>query len=69
VGSTFAEELRTQGIDVVLDKWDLKPGYDANAFMETMVTDPNVAKVVLVWYQKYAEKSNKRSGGLAQKRK
>jgi TIR domain len=60
---TFGEELISQGIDVVLDKWDLKPGHDANAFMEAMVTDPDVAKVVLVCDKQYVEKSNKRSGG------
>src|ERR1700680_2275086 len=60
---TFAEELISQSINVVLDKGDLKPGHDANAFMETMVTDRHVTKVVLVCDKQYAEKSNKRSGG------
>jgi hypothetical protein len=60
---SFAEELVSQGIHVILDKWDLKPGHDANAFMESMVTDPEVTKVILVCDAKYAEKSNKRSGG------
>jgi len=59
----FAGELRSQGIDVILDKWDLKPGHDANAFMESMVTDETVTKVVLVCDKKYAEKSNNRAGG------
>jgi hypothetical protein len=53
----------SMGINVVLDKWDLKPGHDANAFMEAMVTDPDVTKVVLVCDKQYVEKSNKRSGG------
>jgi hypothetical protein len=60
---TFAEELISQGINVVLDKWDLKPGHDANAFMEAMVTDPDVTKVILICDKQYVEKSNKRSGG------
>ena len=36
----LATELRESGIDVILDKWDLKEGHDANAFMERMVTGP-----------------------------
>ena len=60
---TFAEELVSQGIHVILDKWDLQPGHDANAFMESMVTDPSVSKVILVCDQKYADKSNRRAGG------
>jgi len=60
---SFAEELASQGIQVILDKWDLQPGHDANAFMEGIVTDPTVTKVVLVCDRKYVEKSNARSGG------
>ncbi|MEW6437335.1 MAG: SEFIR domain-containing protein [Pseudomonadota bacterium] len=59
----LAEELVGAGIEVVLDKWDLKPGHDANVFMEGMVTDPSVTKVLLICDQKYAEKSNVREGG------
>jgi TIR domain len=60
---SFAGELVSQGIHVILDKWDLQPGHDAHAFMESMVTDPTVTKVVLVCDQKYSQKSNSRSGG------
>ena len=59
----LAEELVSQGIDVVLDKWDLQPGHDANAFMETMVTDPLVTKVLLICDEAYARKSDGRTGG------
>ena len=37
---SLAEDLFSQGIEVILDKWDLKPGHDANAFMESMVGPP-----------------------------
>ncbi len=34
----WAERLRSNdGVDVVLDKWDLKEGNDKHAFMESMV--------------------------------
>jgi TIR domain len=36
----LATELRDSGVDVILDKWDLKEGHDAIAFMEQMVTKP-----------------------------
>lgn len=60
---SLAEELIGQGIEVVLDKWDLKTGHDANAFMEQMVSDPAVTKVLLICDKKYAEKSDARAGG------
>ncbi len=59
----LAEELVSQGVDVILDKWNLQPGHDAIAFMEGIVTDPTVTKVALICDRKYVEKSNTRSGG------
>ncbi|UIK04819.1 SEFIR domain-containing protein [Neorhizobium galegae] len=59
----LAEELTSQGIDVLLDKWDLQPGHDANAFMEKMVADPTVTKVLLICDEMYARKSDGRKGG------
>jgi hypothetical protein len=44
----LAGELRASGVDVTLDKWDLKEGHDAHAFMEQMVTDPDIEKVIMV---------------------
>ena len=41
---SLATELRESGVDVILDKWDLKEGHDAFAFMEKMVTDPEIKK-------------------------
>ena len=60
----LATELRESGIDVILDKWDLKEGHDANAFMEKMVTDPEIKKVALICDRNYAEKADGRSGGV-----
>ena len=59
----LAEELVSQGIDVILDEWNLRPGYDAHAFMESMVTNSSVTKVLMICDQLYAGKSNTRSGG------
>jgi hypothetical protein len=60
----LATRLREDGVDVILDKWDLKPGHDAHKFMEQMVTDPKVTKVIMICDPKYAEKANQRSGGV-----
>lgn len=57
-------ELRESGVDVILDKWDLKEGNDANAFMEKMVSDESIKKVILVIDEQYSEKANKRAGGV-----
>lgn len=59
----LATELREVGIDAVLDKWDLKEGQEANAFMEQMVSDPSIKKVIIISDRAYAEKSDKRQGG------
>lgn len=60
----LATELQESGIDVVLDKWDLKEGYDAHAFMEKMVTDPEINKVILVCDKAYVDKTDGRTGGV-----
>lgn len=60
----LASDLRGMGVDVVLDKWDLKEGHDSNAFMESMVTDPDVTKVIMVCDAAYAAKADKRAGGV-----
>lgn len=60
----LATELRESGIDVVLDKWDLREGHDANAFMERMVADPEIKKVILVCDQAYVDKTDGRRGGV-----
>jgi hypothetical protein len=60
----LASQLRVDGVDVILDKWDLHEGDDAHAFMERMVTDPSVKKVLLVCDRRYVEKANGRTGGV-----
>jgi hypothetical protein len=60
----LATQLRELSVDVILDKWDLKEGNDANAFMEKMVTDPEVKKVILICDKKYADKADGRTGGV-----
>ena len=61
---SLASRLREDGVDVILDKWDLKPGHDSITFMEGMVTDPTMTKVIMVCDRVYAEKADARAGGV-----
>lgn len=60
----LATELAGNGVDVILDKWDLKEGQDAYAFMERMVTDSKVKKVAIILDKVYVEKANERKAGV-----
>lgn len=60
----LATRLMEDGVATVLDKWDLKVGHDAHAFMEAMVTDPSVTKVLMICDKVYVEKANGRMGGV-----
>lgn len=60
----LAQRLVNHGVDVVLDKWDLKEGQDKYAFMEQCVTDPDITKVLIICDKTYTEKANARKGGV-----
>ena len=60
----LAQRLVSPGVDVVLDKWDLKEGQDKYVFMEQCVSDPDITKVLIVCDKSYAEKANARVGGV-----
>src|SRR5690348_88423 len=60
----FAERLSSDGIVVVLDKWDLKEGQDKHKFMEQMVHDPAINKVLVVCDRGYQTKADDRKGGV-----
>jgi TIR domain len=60
----LAMRLVSDGIDIILDKWELRPGHDSYAFMESMVTDPTVTKVIMICDQAYVTKANARAGGV-----
>lgn len=60
----LAERLMSNGVAVLLDKWDLKPGNDVYAFMEQCVTNPDLDKVLIICNKKYQEKADAREGGV-----
>ena len=56
--------LRSDGVDVILDIWDLKEGQDKYAFMEQCVNDETINIVLIICDKSYAEKANSRVGGV-----
>lgn len=60
----LAERLVSHGIDVVLDKWELKDGQDKYVFMEQCVNNPDISKVLIISDKQYTDKANRRKGGV-----
>ena len=60
----LAQRLMGDGIDVIVDKWNLKEGQDKHAFMERMVNDTQIAKVLVICDRQYQSKANTRKGGV-----
>lgn len=60
----LANRLVFHGVDVVLDKWDLKEGNDKYEFMERCVNDSSITKVLIICDKAYAQKANDRTGGV-----
>lgn len=58
----FAEELRRNGVDPIIDAWDLRPGDDVPKFMERGVRDS--ARVLMICTEKYVAKANDGVGGV-----
>ncbi|ODG94072.1 hypothetical protein BED47_00680 [Gottfriedia luciferensis] len=56
--------MEESGINVTLDKWDLKDGQDVYAFMESMVTSQDINKVLVICDEGYQKKADDRSGGV-----
>jgi hypothetical protein len=60
----LAERLTNDGIHVILDVWDLSEGQDKYHFMEQMVNNKDVIRVLIICNKEYAEKANSKSGGV-----
>lgn len=60
----LSERLIGHGVDVVLDKYDLKEGQDKYEFMEQCVNNPDITKVLIISDKSYTEKANKRKNGV-----
>lgn len=60
----LATRLMENGVEVKLDKWDLKPGQDKYVFMESMVQDTSIDRVLIICDEGYKQKSDNREGGV-----
>ena len=60
----WAERLIEDGVDVVLDVWELKEGHDKYAFMERAVNDDTVTHVLMFCDSQYATKADGRKAGV-----
>jgi hypothetical protein len=58
----LATRLRSNGVNVLLDRWNLKLGNDLASFMERGLSKSQ--RVVCVCSENYGKKSNERWGGL-----
>lgn len=58
----LATRMRYNGIDAIIDQWELKPGHDLPHFMETHLSSSD--KIIMVCSEKYVEKANSGTGGV-----
>ena len=59
-------KLRHNGVDVVLDQWDLNPGGDMTRFME--VGFENSERVLVICTDNYVRRANNGKGGVGYER-
>lgn len=59
----LASRLVKNGVDVILDQWDLRLGCDLPSFMESGLTAAD--RVICICSDKYVSKSTKDDGGVA----
>lgn len=62
----LGSDLRTAGVDVILDRWDLVPGQDVSLFMQRGISEAD--RVIMVCSSDYVSKSEKGAGGVGYER-
>lgn len=60
----LADRLLENGIEVVIDVYDLKDGMDKYAFMQRIANDASIEKVLLLCDRAYKEKADSFKGGV-----
>lgn len=58
----LAIRMRNNGIDAIIDQWELKPGDDLPHFMEQHLA--NADKIIMICSENYVEKANSGTGGV-----
>lgn len=60
----LVNKLRNDGITVIYDKDDLKPGQNINYFMEQALLNNDVDYIIMICNKDYARKADGREGGV-----
>lgn len=60
----WADRLAADGVEIILDQYDLREGHEKYAYMEKMVTDPSVTHVLMFLDKRYKEKADARAAGV-----
>ena len=58
----LATRLRNNGIDAILDQWELEAGDDLPTFMEKHLSTSNY--IIMICTERYVKKANKGDGGV-----
>lgn len=66
MGKKVGRKLEQDGVEVVIDYKDLRLGHDKYAFMERIVADETIDKVLLICNESYKYKADSRSGGVGE---
>ena len=59
----FVNRLVGDGVDVLFDQYEMKPGKSLNNYMEKSVHDPSVTNVLILLNPDYKTKADSREGG------
>jgi len=62
----LASDLRSAGVDAILDQWDLSPGQDVSAFVQRGITQSS--RVLLICSDDYVSKADGGIGGVGYER-
>jgi len=60
----LAKRLANDSVHVIIDEWDLGEGQDKYQFMEQMVNNSDIRRVLIICNKDYSEKANKKKGGV-----
>ena len=63
---SFAQRLKANGVNVILDQWDIRLGQDITIFMERNLQESN--RVLIICTEQYLEKAKNLKGGVGYER-
>lgn len=61
---SLSRRMMADGIDVILDQWELYPGHDQYDFMEKIAKDAAIDKILIICDRGYKDKAENSKGGV-----